>query len=636
MRLFKKSHLKTTLLLVLIAISVLPALLISSYLLSQFRQINKEVEVEKLQAQTQSAKAEIYFKIKQLSLALEQASTDTNVALAAHTGIFGFRARLKLNSIRNQSQLATSVLLVDTNLRAIEASPLAAELIDHNELNQQFQDSIQQGYKAQFSSHILDTPQMLIEERKIYEKNSIDIKSEQSLIFIAPLILSETQTVDDNAKLTGLLVAIIPLESLYKDIQSVTPLVLLDQITYKTQPLISSISTPKDRISVESRLSFDKNNTDLKLKYSIDKAAAFASVSDLQHEYIIITILFLSIVLGLSIFISGLITKPLKALSDLVQTYAAGNLRPQKVKLNFIEIQSIVYVLYKMAQRINKDQQELETRVEQRTVELKQAVDELSVTLAQLKQTQSQLIESEKMSLLGQLLAGIAHEVNTPVGVSITASSMLTEQIKQLNNKFNNASLTKSELDGFIKQISECSLLVEKNLGRASELIQNFKSVAVSAESENPRIFNVKNLLIDVLQTLKLELEKQQISVTISGEEKLEIYSQSGALAQIISHLILNAVRHAFNHSENNQIVIEFSKIANRLVILFKDNGSGVSDKLLDNLFAPFYDHLNKNNNTGLGLNIVHNLTTQALKGEIKAFHAKPSGLVFEIYIPLK
>jgi signal transduction histidine kinase len=271
--------------------------------------------------------------------------------------------------------------------------------------------------------------------------------------------------------------------------------------------------------------------------------------------------------------------------------------------------------------------QELENTVKDRT-------RELTTTLTDLQNTQKQLVESEKMAALGALVAGIAHEINTPVGISVTAASHLQEKTDQLKNSFQSSKMKKSELGGFLDLVDESAQIVSVNLARAAELVRGFKQVAVDQSSELLRSFRIKEYLGEVLVSLGPQLRKTCLKVTITGPDDLTLYSYPGAVSQIVTNLVMNSIIHAFEPDEEGAVQIEAVREGAGIMLTYSDNGKGMTPEVRERVFDPFFTTNRAGGGTGLGMHIIFNLVTQSLNGTITCDSEPGKGSAFRIYIP--
>ncbi len=280
--------------------------------------------------------------------------------------------------------------------------------------------------------------------------------------------------------------------------------------------------------------------------------------------------------------------------------------------------------------------QTLKDKVDLRSDALKESNQELLTTLEKLHQFQGQLVESEKMASLGDMVAGVAHEVNTPIGLGVTASTLLLDRINELKDAFEDKTLKSSQLKKFLSEGQENVGIIYRNLNRAADLISSFKKVAVDQSSEEDRKFNVKQLVDEVLLTLAPQLKNQPIVINVHCPAELLITSKPGPINQILINLILNSMIHAFDGISNGIITISIMSLSGQLSITYSDNGNGVDASIKNKIFDPFITTKRGSGGSGLGLHLVYNLVTQALGGHIQLDSEINKGLTFEINFPVK
>jgi len=270
----------------------------------------------------------------------------------------------------------------------------------------------------------------------------------------------------------------------------------------------------------------------------------------------------------------------------------------------------------------------LERKVAERT-------QELSDTLEHLKTTQAQLVESEKMASLGGLVAGIAHEINTPIGIGVTAASTLADRTIDTATAYANKQLKASALKAYFNMAQTSSNLVLNNLNRAAELIQSFKQVAVDQSNLDKRSFAVKKYIQDTLISLKPHLKKTLHQITVHGDEQIKINSYPGAFSQILTNLVMNSLRHAYPSEKAGNLRFEVKLNSEHLIIEYSDDGYGIPQGNLEKIFEPFFTTARNQGGTGLGLHIVFNLVTQKLNGTINVQSEIGLGTMFILNLPL-
>lgn len=264
--------------------------------------------------------------------------------------------------------------------------------------------------------------------------------------------------------------------------------------------------------------------------------------------------------------------------------------------------------------------------------------DELMDQNDKIRNMQEFLVESEKMAALGGLVAGVAHEVNTPIGVGITASTHLNDLVKELLLKQEEHALSSEDLIGYLEDIRSASEIIDKNLSRAGKLIQSFKRLSTDQSSEPLRQFDAGKYLDEILISLSPSLKKSPITITTQSEENLLILGSPGAYSQIITNLVMNAFHHAFQERMPGTIEINLTSTENpdMIQMTFKDNGVGMTPEVQRKIFDPFYTTMRGSGGTGLGLSIVHNIVTQQFKGSIQCYSSEGEGTTFVLLLAKK
>lgn len=301
----------------------------------------------------------------------------------------------------------------------------------------------------------------------------------------------------------------------------------------------------------------------------------------------------------------------------------------------FKDINSLKEYEYSL-KALNED---LELKVTERTQEIFAKNEKVEQALLQLKHAQKSLIESEKMAALGGLVAGVAHEINTPLGVSITALSHNQDSLLDIEKMLINKSLRQADLEKSIKAQSQGYKIVLKNLDRASLLISNFKRVAVDQSSEKPREINLTNYMHEISYSLKPLFQSnvyrnKDIAVDIKGSETILATTYPGALFQIMNNFIENSLKHGFEGRDVGKITIAVSQTISDIVITYADDGVGLSESMLKQIYDPFVTSKRNEGGSGLGMHIVFNLVTQLFQGEIKCHSEQGKGIEFNIVFP--
>ena len=279
---------------------------------------------------------------------------------------------------------------------------------------------------------------------------------------------------------------------------------------------------------------------------------------------------------------------------------------------------------------------ELEERVTSRTAELARANTELQTALGNLRQTQGQLVMSEKLAALGGLVAGVAHEINTPVGVALSATSTMAEKNRVISDLFATGEMKRSDLTEYLESTREGVEMSLINLNRASDLIRSFKMVAADQVSESRRSFNVREYIGQVLLSLRPKLKRTAHRVEVECDEELVVDSYPGAFSQILTNFIVNSLTHAFGEKEVGLIRIEIVKNDGTLNLTYSDDGCGIAPEFQDRIFDPFFTTARAKGSTGLGLHIVFNIVTSTLGGTITCCSAPGQGTTFQVRMPIE
>ena len=315
--------------------------------------------------------------------------------------------------------------------------------------------------------------------------------------------------------------------------------------------------------------------------------------------------------------------------SNLTGGFAALN-----EKINQLEGQ--IRQRIRAEQKIKQLNEDLEERVRERTLELQTANTHLQDSLQQLNETQAQLVQSEKMASLGGLVAGVAHEINTPVGVGVTAVSHLQMKLEQYAARYHSGQLTREDFESLLASAAESSNIISNNLVRAAELIGSFKQVAVDQSSNEPRSFKILEYLQEILQSLKPKLKQGAIDVQINCPEQLVMHSYPGALSQIMTNLVMNSLIHGFENRPDGHIRIGVTEVSpDSLRLHYSDDGKGIPAQHLRKVFEPFFTTRRGRGGSGLGMHIVFNLVTQTLGGKITCQSAAGRGASFQLDLPV-
>lgn len=381
------------------------------------------------------------------------------------------------------------------------------------------------------------------------------------------------------------------------------------------------------------------------LQYGLSTKSLIDATVKEQRNSFLRSCAVLLLVFATMFLLSLRISTRLKEITEASQAIVSGDYR-QSIRISGRdELATLGTHFNIMASEISKKiseitdlNQQLENRVTQRTSELAHAYKVQEQHLQHLKDTQAQLIYSEKLASLGSLVAGVAHELNTPIGNALTITTTLTDKIKETRLDYEKGRLKRTDLDRLFATINEADLLLVHNITRAAELISSFKTIAVDQTSELRRNFNLEKILLELELTLRLQLKQRKINLVIDVDPGLNMDSFPGPLTQIIINLFNNALTHAFESRDQGLITLTArpdSIQPGYLMISFQDDGCGISKDNLLKIFDPFFTTKLGQGGSGLGLHISYNIIHGVLGGTINVQSVVDAGTEFLIKLPV-
>lgn len=396
------------------------------------------------------------------------------------------------------------------------------------------------------------------------------------------------------------------------------------------------------------------------LNPAIDKSMAnsYQKIIDVQNinkdSYTILLLgafIILIFSLILSVYIAQKFSNPLKNLRDAALEIGSGNLDIHLPAGTKDEISDLSRAFNKMIsdlketrkelddkhQILQKHKDNLEELIYIRTEELQKSNMTLKNTLEELKSTQEQLIETEKMASLSGIVSGVAHEINTPLGVCITAGSFLEDSVNDLKKNFESNEISRNDFESYIDKAENFCKTLNENLETSVNLINCFKQVAVGQEQFNSdwRNINLYDYINTIISTMEMALRKNRISINNRCDPTISIYTSPGIISQIFTTLISNSLTHAFDKNSDGQIVIRAEEFPNHILLDFHDNGKGILKEHINHIFEPFFTtRRGHKDSTGLGLSIIYNLISRSLKGRIKVQSKAGEGTNFYIELP--
>tara|TARA_R110002012_G_scaffold127572_1_gene279825 strand:- start:1129 stop:3081 length:1953 start_codon:yes stop_codon:yes gene_type:complete len=334
---------------------------------------------------------------------------------------------------------------------------------------------------------------------------------------------------------------------------------------------------------------------------------------------------------------------PVNGLVDHASRIARGAILPARKKGGVYEFNQLSSDLDSLATAVRIRQQELgrlndrlELRVRERTAELEHINTELSSTLQELGVTQDELVQSEKMAALGRLVAGIAHELNTPLGNSRMAVTTLSDQNTAFAKMLAHG-LRKSDLNDYLAQVQTLTTMIERNVMRAGDLVSSFKQVAVDRTSSHRRRFSITEVVDETILTLMPSLKNRPVTIEKQIETDSVLNSFPGEFGQIITNLIDNALIHAFDPDQHGTVTVRVTDATDRenaILLEVIDSGKGMPQDVLEHIFDPFFTTRMGSGGTGLGLSIAANAVSSLLGGTISVRSKPGQGTCFRIICP--
>ncbi|MGR9051395.1 MAG: sensor histidine kinase [Gammaproteobacteria bacterium] len=361
----------------------------------------------------------------------------------------------------------------------------------------------------------------------------------------------------------------------------------------------------------------------------------------MNRESVMLIIGGLTIVLGVLLFTTLKMVRRMNALAKISMAFARGHYSYRAPEKGKDEISQLAINFNRMAdaieqriEEITQLNQDLESRVEARTHDLSELNTTLQATIENLKWTQESLIRSEKMAGLGSLVAGVAHELNTPIGNALTVASTLQDHTRELSEELK-IGLRRATLEKFLTEANTAGELIVRNLQRTADLMTSFKHVAVDQASENRRKFDLKTTIDEIAATLSPMLKKTPYRFELHIPEHITMDSYPGAIGQIITNLLDNAINHAFADRDHGVMTVSAEQRGDKVLLKFRDDGVGMPSDIVNRIFDPFFTTKLGQGGSGLGMSIVYNLVCSVLGGNIEAQSSPGQGTIISILLPL-
>jgi len=267
-------------------------------------------------------------------------------------------------------------------------------------------------------------------------------------------------------------------------------------------------------------------------------------------------------------------------------------------------------------------------------VELEQQNAALNEALHSLQEAQSELVRQEKLASLGRLVAGVAHEINTPLGICVTATSHLVQELKLTREDLAAGELNEDGLNDFLEIIDQSLSIMTTNTQRAAALVRSFKQVAVDQSSDDIRTFRLRSYLDEVLLSLQPKLKGKPVQIAIECASDIELESFPGAVSQIVTNLVMNSLVHGFEGDAPGTIKINARLDNGHLLFDYSDDGAGMDAETLAKLFDPFFTTKRGLGGSGLGAHILYNLVTGPLGGTVRVNSKPGEGLTYHLRFP--
>ncbi len=401
---------------------------------------------------------------------------------------------------------------------------------------------------------------------------------------------------------------------------------LTDQLTNRTELLRNTIDASQaETIGAIDGLSVKMRQHEQKAQATFDR-----TLKDISRRVLSIAVIFLGVILSAGVLIALSIRLPLQQIMASMRAIMLGDYDRE---VQGTEARDEVGAMARAVETFR------ENAIAKRKTEdeLRAAKEKAESALLELNAAQRNLIDAERLAALGGLVAGVAHEVNNPIGISLTVASSFARRVEMFEAALRSpeGGLRRSQLEEFVRSSRDASEQLVANLQRAGELIQSFKQVAVDRSHAERRTFVLSEATDQIITSLKPVLKRAPITLAVDVPEGLFIDGYPGFYGQILTNLFLNAVNHAFVDGRAGTISITARpRGADDIEIIFADNGAGMTPDVQRQAFDPFFTTRRNEGGTGLGLHIVYNLVTQQLGGRMMLESREGQGTTFRIIMP--
>jgi len=400
---------------------------------------------------------------------------------------------------------------------------------------------------------------------------------------------------------------------------------LSEQLANRTELLHNAI----DANQAEASSAIDELSVKMRQRQQKAQETFDQTLADISRKVLSIAVIFLGIIITAGVLIALSIRLPLQQIMAAMQAITSGDLNRS------VQGTGASDEVGEMARAVEVFR---ENAIAKRKTEdeLRAAKERAETALNELNAAQQNLIDAERLAALGGLVAGVAHEVNNPIGISLTVASSFARRTEMFEAELRSETgLRRSQLEDFVRTSQDAAHQLVGNLQRAGELIQSFKQVAVDRSHAERRIFNLSEATDQIIASLRPALKKASILLLVEVPEGLVIDGYPGAYGQILTNLFLNAANHAFPDRRSGAIAISAKhRGSDDVEIIFSDNGVGMTPDVQRQAFDPFFTTRRNEGGTGLGLHIVYNLVTQQLGGRMMLDSRLGQGTTFRIIMP--
>lgn len=337
------------------------------------------------------------------------------------------------------------------------------------------------------------------------------------------------------------------------------------------------------------------------------------------------------------------VLQPMTQLTQAAEALAAGRLDKPLTLSGIDETARVGQAMERMRQALlsafealRQHANTLEEQVEQRTVQLTTTNEELSQALAHLKTAQHELVESEKLASLGRLVAGVAHELNTPLGNSLTVVSALEDRYRELDNMLSSSQpMRRSQLEELVRDTRRGQDILQRNVQKAADLVRDFKQVAIDQTTDLRRDFDLGQVVEDVLVMVEPSFKHTPFVIRTELVEGIEMNSYPGSLGQVLTNLLMNALVHGFDGREAGEVKVHCAPLgADHVELTVIDNGHGMDEGVRRRIFDPFFTTKLGTGGSGLGMHIVHGIVTNVLGGQIEVRSTPGQGTQMLMQLP--